>query len=339
MQRLLTQLVEKAAAAREFERLSPAGKALITSNSAKWASTWLVTIPVERKPWLYLSDEMYRLAMQLRLGLKAIAPDVPCVCGRETVPSLQSMPWHPLSCSSFSPLWSARHDGVKQLLASIMTMAGASVMVEPTPSHLRRAFEDGRRPDLLIHMGERTILADVTIKHPLAPSYVRGLAQSSLGTALEGERIKNEQYAAEAKAMLMEFVPISLETTGGWGPAAQRLVKSVAKYAGEHSPSLSQSEALRDLIQGSAIAIQRGNAYLLRTAYQRSARAHAERGLGVYPMVPALAHILPPRAPPVDPAAQRGRPRVPYGPQPIRGPMLPHSYRPPHDFRAYAAWP
>ena len=76
-------------------------------------------------------------------------------------------------------------------------------------------------------MGERTILVDVTVKYPLAPTYLPFQAQASLGVAREGERVKNLHYAAEAKAMGMEFVPFSLEVLGGWGPAAQALVKEV----------------------------------------------------------------------------------------------------------------
>jgi hypothetical protein len=233
LQRSLTQLVEKADRARMEPTLSVEAKALLVSNSAQWASMWLVTVPADSKPWLRLSDELFRIAMHLRLGLKITAPDIPCVCGRE--PSLQAKPWHPLSCDSNSGLWSARHDGVKQIIASLMTAAGASVLIEPTPGQMRRGFSDGRRPDLLIHMGHRTILADVTVKHPLAPSYVPVLSQTPLGVAREGERIKNRLYAAEARAMGMEFIPISIETTGGWGPAAVELVKAVASHAVEHS--------------------------------------------------------------------------------------------------------
>jgi hypothetical protein len=310
LQRSLTQLVEKADRARMEPTLSVEAKALLVSNSAQWASMWLVTVPADSKPWLRLSDELFRIAMHLRLGLKITAPDIPCVCGRE--PSLQAKPWHPLSCDSNSGLWSARHDGVKQIIASLMTAAGASVLIEPTPGQMRRGFSDGRRPDLLIHMGHRTILADVTVKHPLAPSYVPVLSQTPLGVAREGERIKNRLYAAEARAMGMEFIPISIETTGGWGPAAVELVKAVASHAVEHS-SLTRAEALGNLIQGTALAVQRGNAYLVLTAYQKCARAHADRGL--LDVVPVRQHMQP-----------RGAPRNPdpHMPQPIRPPLRQH---------------
>src|SRR6202012_5198114 len=135
-------------------------------------------------------------------------------------------------------------------------------------------FSDNRRPDILVQMGERSILVDVTVKYPLAPTYLRnGMAQTSLDVAREGERVKNGHYAAEAKNMGMEFVPFSLEVLGGWGPAAQGLVKDLVDHASRHT-HYTKAEALTRLVQGVSIALQRGNAYLLQTAYQRSAEQH-----------------------------------------------------------------
>ena len=97
--------------------------ALVTANGAKYANTWLVTIPADRKPWLLLADPYYRLSMRLRLGLSTLdAPDVPCLCGH--VDSLRDEPWHPLSCGQFAGLWKSRHDGVKQILARLASSCG-----------------------------------------------------------------------------------------------------------------------------------------------------------------------------------------------------------------------
>ena len=56
-------------------------------------------------------------------------------------------------------------------------------------------------------MGARSIAVDVTVKHTLAPSYVSNLAQTALGVAREGERVKIVKYEAESKAMGMELLP------------------------------------------------------------------------------------------------------------------------------------
>ena len=67
----------------------------------------------------------------------------------------------------------------------------------------------------------------------------------------------------------MEFVPLSLETLGGWGPAAQALVKDLVLHAELHT-HYSRAEALQLMVQSVALAVQRGNAFLLHSAYQRS---------------------------------------------------------------------
>ena len=204
--------------------------------------------------------------MRLRLGLKNIVGAIPCAC--DQVPSLREDPEHPLHCEKYTGLWKSRHDSVKQTLADIATQCGASVSIEPD-----QLYSDGKTPDLLIHMGARSIAVDVTVKHTLAPSYVSNLAQTALRVAREGERVKIFKYEAESKAMGMEFTPFSIETLGGWGPAAQRLVKELADHAARHT-SYSKTEALRHLVQGIALAVQRGNAFLLKSAYQRSADRH-----------------------------------------------------------------
>ena len=72
---------------------------------------------------------------------------------------------------------------MKQSLADLATACGASVVVEPE----RIMYQDNKTPDLLIYMGGRSIAVDVTIKHPLAPTYLPRLALTSLAVAREGE--------------------------------------------------------------------------------------------------------------------------------------------------------
>jgi hypothetical protein len=148
------------------------------------------------------------------------------------------------------------------------------VYIEPT-----NLYSDNKRPDLLIHAGARTYSVDVTVKHPLSPSYIPNLAQRALGVAEEGERIKTARYALEAQLSGQQFVPFSLESLGGWGPAARGLVNSLAEHAGRHT-NYSSREAYARLVQGVSLAIQRGNAFLLYSAYQHcsAARNIAPRG-------------------------------------------------------------
>lgn len=161
-----------------------------------------------------------------------------------------------------------RHDTVKQLLASLAKECGADAEVEPR----QVVYSDMRHPDVGLVMGAAQISIDVTIKYPLSPSYIRRFGQHSLGTALEGERLKRERYEMEAKEQGVTFVPFSIEATGAWGPSAVELVKALADHAAEHT-AWTRHEALAMLSQGISVAVQRGNCLLLNSAYQQAQAA------------------------------------------------------------------
>ena len=153
-------------------------------------------------------------------------------------------------------------DGVVELSENVAGQVGVKRPRQVTEARDSTVAEQGE--------GILDPAVDVTIKHPLAPTYLHRLAQTSLAVAREGERVKNVKYESEAKALGLEFVPFSIESSGGWGPAAQLLVKEIALHAVRHT-HLSRAEALRLFQEGVAIAVQRGNAFLLHSADQRSA--------------------------------------------------------------------
>jgi hypothetical protein len=265
LQRTLTRLVESTAAMRyRNSDLSMTSYALVTANAAKWANAWLVAIPSEEKPWLFLPDIHCRIAMRMRLGLPPHpAPNVNCICSQA---NLSVSPAHPLHCRHCGEFSTFRHDCVKQLLAYLAQSFGANACIEPR--HVQ--YSDNRHPDVGFVFGSRQITTDVTVRHPLAPSYVRNLAQEPLGVAISAEREKVALYEAEAKAQGVKFVPFALETTGGWGPSAVALVKQLADHA-EAFTLFSRTEALVTLVQGVSMAVQRGNAQLLVGSYQLAA--------------------------------------------------------------------
>jgi hypothetical protein len=102
LQRNITMLAESTTArSLRADRLPLRYNALMCANRAKWANTWLVTIP--SKPELELPDIYCTAAMRLRLGLPSAAPTAPCECDR--VSSLAMDPYHPLNCEKCTGLW------------------------------------------------------------------------------------------------------------------------------------------------------------------------------------------------------------------------------------------
>ena len=96
------------------------------------------------------------------------------------------------------------------------------------PTGLKGA--DGKWPDGLTTLPfERglSLAWDVTVPHPLAPSYLRSAATLSDAVACEAESKKRAKYAFLDGRVLFE--PFVVKTHGAFGPAAQWLVGRLAQ--------------------------------------------------------------------------------------------------------------
>ena len=80
------------------------------------------------------------------------------------------------------PLTSS-HNLVVQQLSVFANRLGASCLVEPSGLNI----ETGKRPDLLISLPHITLLVDVSICNPTAPSHIRTDFKKRLGTAIRRE--------------------------------------------------------------------------------------------------------------------------------------------------------
>ena len=67
--------------------------------------------------------------------------------------------------------------------------------------------------------------------HPTAASYIPTSSRRILATAAAAERRKDAQYLQRAAAENAEFVPFIVESFGGFGNKARRLVNDIAAYA------------------------------------------------------------------------------------------------------------
>ena len=78
---------------------------------------------------------------------------------------------------------------VLQRLSGLLQKAGAAVRIEPN-------WFDGKRPDAQVHFAHESILLDVSVIHPTAPSYFRRAAGSSLAASKRREQQKVSKYQA-----------------------------------------------------------------------------------------------------------------------------------------------
>ena len=87
-----------------------------------------------------------------------------------------------------------------------------------------------------------------------------------------------------AKTQQASFIPFAVETYGGLGKSARKLIKLMASAAEDKLQRLSEEEVRKELRESVAIAVQRGNANIMLAEYYRAmgAAARSDRGLAAF---------------------------------------------------------
>jgi hypothetical protein len=246
-------------------------RARMLSCACRPSSLWLDTLPIS--PFLELSNADFVAAMRHRLGmthLPANAPGVQCTCGRFMQPDDAD---HAMTCKSLCGAMTMRHNLLTENWRRIISRAGVASSLEPAihalPGARAAAVSAGHpdsRGDILLILPEGLTVADVTVVHPCAPTYVHA-ARVEGGAAAVRDQAKRARYQT-ADPNGYAFVPLSHETYGRMGKPAMKLLNSLALEAsgdGEVAKDGFVVNALREL----SVSLCRGNAVLYR------------RGLGV----------------------------------------------------------
>jgi hypothetical protein len=156
--------------------------------------------------------------------------------------------------------------------------AGGLAIKEPTQLGGK---DDQTRPDAHLVLDGRQVLVDATVRHPTCKTNIQhGSARHQLAAAHKGEAEKKAKYAAMAKIQQAEFVCFAVETYGGMGKGARKLVRKIASVAQDRLQGVSEKEIRRELEESVAIAVQRGNADIMLAEYfsATSAAARGNRG-------------------------------------------------------------
>ena len=171
----------------------------------------------------------------------------------------------------------SRHAILLQLLVSFLREAG----MQPIPE---ARTENGERPDLRLSLDGVPLLLDVSVTHPTMPSArSSGRSSHALGAARQREYEKMHKYAELGVMEGATVVPLVMESTGALGEGLRQFVSRISsrvrdgEFAGA-SPSVIE----RFLTSALAIALQRGNAAILREGasqldYSRSSDPQHQR--------------------------------------------------------------
>jgi hypothetical protein len=251
-------------------------RARVLSCSTRSSSAWIDTLPTSHS--LTLSDADFRCSMRHRLGLSQLpanAPGVKCTCGHHIQPGDVH---HFMTCTTLSGGAQLRHHLINDNWCLISHRAGVASSKEPVLRHLpgAQSAANANRPDsrgdLLLVLPSGLTVADVSVVHPAAPSYVTA-AQTAGGAAAVREQAKRARYET-ADPNGYKFVPLAVETYGRMGKAGMELLNTLGTLAAANSNGNVRKptfviNALRQL----SIALCRGNAIMYRRGLSVLARA------------------------------------------------------------------
>ena len=275
VERLLTAHNTKASLTRAKQMMKVDGGlsfAHLKSVSAPRAWAWKTVVPTTKD--LELTDTQYRIATRLNLGLLPVEgtgalPNTCPICTR--LNTIKKDPWHFMTCRKLTHgEVGVRHDEVETALYRSALMMGLQAVRQP--KGLQSSSD--LRPDLMVILPGRRILTDVAICHPLAPGRVLdGKSRTTLGSAKTLEADKRRKYRKMKAQHQMELRPFVVETCGGMGPAAVKLLKAMAAAGEEHLAMWPKKDIMRYVVGSVAIAVQRGSAMAYLEGYDRAVSA------------------------------------------------------------------
>ena len=300
---LQSELTRSLEATRWFELFNASARyqqTILTALTLSPAtSAWLSTPPLTSEPAYRLRDEEYVLAVRHRLGLLPYDDlrEEQCVaCANRDLetPALLVDPDHAHSCVlQQGASVRRRHDAVKLALAELARSCGYHVEIEPhfpQPVEYRLNSSTGSmerctveqpdiRGDLLLLRNGRRLLLDVTVVRPTSLKWLKhgatrahetsGAHMQPLVAAADAEAHKLHTYSAACQRAGWTMVPFALESYGGKGKQAARLLQQMAAHALDKSPEAFLLHAERVL----SVALQVGNAGV---ASQGTAELHLQ---------------------------------------------------------------
>jgi len=236
----------------------------LASAGSKNAGAWLNALPHSLD--LILLDPEFIYAVRHHIGLPP-HDDLPaiCACGA----SLLADPSHFHSCQLLKrgPI-TVRHDRLVKTVSHGLRAAGGYAQVEFRPSDQERT-----RPDITVVFPAETIMIDVVVSHPSAPSRI---SVEPLACTHRAEKAKVAKYQQLANSQGARVLAFAVESYGGFGEHATSIIQLIRRSLAQSAEL--QDKALHNLLpQHLAITLQKGNAIVARVGSQRARQAASQR--------------------------------------------------------------
>ena len=258
-QRALSRVVDQAC----FDRLvnnapNIRAKALALSSAIPHAGDWLHVVP-STALGLHLHDQEFRLCLQYWLGVRMLEEGSACPVCQVTTDGFGD---HQVSCRGNGDMIH-RHDSLRDALFAAARSASLAPRKE-VPALIPGA--SSRPADVYLPCWKRGRPAalDVSVILPLQSLTIRGAATTQ-GHALDvGEGRKRASHSSSCHSAGISFVPLLVETLGGWSCEAVETIKAIGRLQGQRL-GLPSSETTSHLYQQLAIRLWRGNATMWAT--------------------------------------------------------------------------
>ena len=211
-------------------KLGSSGKLMVKLASEKGASSWLTSLPLKEYGYV-LNKQQFSDAIAIRYSLTLKDCPRVCACGQEFSVN------HALICK-LGGFTSMRHNWLRDTLGKMMKVVNCKdVQIEPpllpvNGQHLPSGTEIGDQARLDIsarsvwNVLERAFF-DVRVFHAPAPTYN---SKEITEMYLMNEKEKKRKYLQRViQVERGSFTPLVFSTTGGMGPEAEKLVKTLAQ--------------------------------------------------------------------------------------------------------------
>ena len=220
------------------------------------AGDWLTAVPMPALG-LHLRPAEFVPCLKYRLGVPVYSADG--TCPSCSGPS-DKMGDHALGCRKHNERI-ARHDQLRDVLYEAASSA-ALAPIREAPHLLPGSV--ARPGDLLIRrwVDGKDGAIDVTVTGPLAQSNVAS-ASAAAGGALEKAFKRKVEGAAQAcQEQGISFLPVAVETLGGFHKVAVEQTKRIGAALSRHQ-GIEENIAIKQLFQRMALTLMRGNAALI----------------------------------------------------------------------------
>ena len=201
---------------------------------------------------LHLQDKEFRLCLQYWLGLRMFEDGALCPICQRVADALGD---HHVGCGRNGDRI-LRHDSIRDALFSAAQSAALAPRKE-APSLIPGSSSRPADVYLPYWVRGQPAALDVTVISTLQQQTLTGAA-SMPGHALQvGEDRKMAAHADACQAVGVVFVPLVMETLGGWCNEAIRTIRRIGRQQGQRL-GIPPAESTRHLFQRLAISLWRG---------------------------------------------------------------------------------